>query len=98
VEADRAAGCPGLPVLDVASASQDAARAVKAGNTKLYAVNGYAVEIPGVSDVTAAEKKYGISIIPGTSDSIKNKTCGELNDRARLYAENYNKAVILLTH
>ena len=97
MKGDIAAGCPGLPVLSVASASNDAARASKVGNKKLLAVRGYSLEIPGVSDVSEAKKKYGVSIIPGTSDAITNKTCGKLNQMASAYAANYNKAILALT-
>jgi hypothetical protein len=95
-QADIAAGCPELRAFDVSAASATATRAVQSGDKKLLAVRGYAIEIPGIFDVHAARKKYGIFIIPGTSDAIANRTCGILNDQAISYAKIYNRTVTSL--
>ena len=52
-----------MHTLEASSARLAAARAVQSGNDQLLAVRGYAIDIPGVPDVQAAKKKYGIVII-----------------------------------
>lgn len=96
-KAEIASGCPNLHTLEASSARLAAARAVQSGNDQLLAVRGYAIDIPGVPDVQAAKKKYGIVIISGTSDAPANRTCDLLNVQAISNAEIYNRTVISLT-
>ncbi len=97
-ERDIASGCPDLPRLIASTAPADALRDIHTGNVKLLAVMGYAREIPGVPDQEAVRGKYRIAVIPGTTDAVPNRTCADLNDKARSYAQAFNEAVIALAH
>jgi hypothetical protein len=81
-----------LKIEDVAT---DAQRALAAHDTRLLAVRGVAIEVPGAGDdVPSLEKKYGIKVISGTSDAIRSDEQRRLNDNARAYAKKYNAFIL----
>jgi hypothetical protein len=78
-------------------AVEDARNAVTAGDTRLLAVNGAALEVPGVDDTPEnLRAKYGIRVLEGTSDTPTPDEV-ELNDRARQYAMAYNREIVELS-
>jgi len=74
----------------------DANKAIIAKKYTLFAVEGYTWEIPGVSEDNKFEyrKKYGITIIKGTSDVVLNKGHARLIQLATEYARKYNLQIL----
>jgi hypothetical protein len=66
--------------------------ALRERDYRVLGVAGFTVETPGVTGELA--RVYGILIIPGTSDGIESPEHGELNERARAYALEYNRALL----
>ena len=76
-------------------AAADACGSLKNGDTRLRAVKGYALDIPGASiAVDDAKRKYGILVIPNTGDSYINSDERSYNKNARMYASAYSKIVV----
>lgn len=74
----------------------DANKAIIAKKYTLFAVEGYTWEIPGVSEDNKFDyrKKYGITIIKGTSDVVLNKEHARLIELAEEYARRYNLQIL----
>jgi hypothetical protein len=80
------------------NAEPDARSALARGDTRLLAVYGYTVEVPGVqADAEELRLKYGLRMLEGTSDSYKGDGAQRLNETARRYASAYNRIVISQT-
>lgn len=78
-------------------AEDDARAAVAAGDRRLLAVNGVALEVPGVDDTPEKLRaEYGIRVLEGTSDTPTPSEI-EPNDRAREYATTYNREIMELS-
>jgi len=87
--------CSSFKGVDIDAAVSDAQNAIAKGDFRLLAVNGYATEVPVPRNFGgAAPKSIEVSVIEGTSDAYSNPRCIELNDRARRYAEIYNKEIL----
>jgi hypothetical protein len=81
--------------LVVGHAENDAKSAIARGDRRLLAVYGLTLEVPGVSDdVSKLRSKYGLRILEGTSDAIKDAQDRQTNLNARKYAKEYNRVVI----
>lgn len=81
--------------LNPARAERDAQDAIAAGDTRLLAVAGFSLEAPGSGlNIAEAENTYGVLEIEGTSDFHQWPGEGWLNERARDYAERYNRAIV----
>jgi hypothetical protein len=84
-----------LRKLRIDHAVSDARESLAAKDTRLLAVRGYTVEVPGVrEDVRAIESTCGIRIIEGTSDAIEGPEHQQLIANARAYAEKYNQTIV----
>jgi hypothetical protein len=81
--------------VSIDAAVSDAQNAIAKGDFRLLAVNGYATEVRVPRNFGgAAPKSIDVSVIEGTSDAYSNPRCAESNDRARRYAEIYNKEIL----
>jgi hypothetical protein len=91
-----AAAVDQLRWLDNADPIIDAQNAVKNGDNRLKAVAGYTILVPGVPFKKEDEyrEKFGIVVIPGTSDSIESEEDERLNGVAIEYAKRYNMEVM----
>ena len=80
---------------DLAAISGDPVDAADAaldrGDTRLLAVQGYAIHTPGVSE-GARSREY--VILPNTSDAPTDRSCFRYNRRAADYAERYNRRIL----
>jgi hypothetical protein len=73
--------------LIVGQAEHDAKSAMARGNRRLLAIYGLTLEVPGVGDdVSKLRSKYGLRILQGTSDAIKDAQDRQTNLNARKYA------------
>jgi len=79
--------------LEEADANLDAKQALKSGDTKLMAVYGFALTIPGVTEEESAKayKSKNYKAIEGTGDDLCSERHGELVIKANDYAVAYNK-------
>jgi hypothetical protein len=84
-----------LKALILDHAEADANEAISHGDLRFLAVQGYSLEIPGVTgDVSKIEATYGIKFLSGTSDVIENNEHQRLDVNAREYALRYNKTLL----
>ena len=74
--------CRVLPILNLNTATQDAALAYKRNDHHLIGIYGFTSEVPG-----AANSKLPVRMIEATSDS----NCLEENHAVRRYAAIYNR-------
>ena len=81
------AGC-----IDASAADRDARKAVEHGDCRLVAVYGFSTETPGADYET--RERLGYRAIEGTSDVHTYPWDGEINRRARTYAESYNQVIL----
>lgn len=86
----------GLVWLDMADPIKDANLAITKGDTRLRAVHGRRLIIPGVKNNSFHQyrKQYGINIIEGTSNDIFSEEHQRLNTLARDYAKKYNRIIM----
>jgi hypothetical protein len=83
-----------LQRLKVEKAANEARKSLESGDSRLLAVEGYAIDVPGVEeDSTKIHATCGIKIIQGTSDAINSPQQKQLIDNARAYAERYNQSI-----
>jgi hypothetical protein len=87
-----AAACDRYPALRTHGAPLDAQRAVAAGDCRLVGVYGLTTETPGAP--YEEKVRRGVRVIEGTSDEPDGPAAIRLNDRARRYAERYNREVL----
>ena len=77
------------------NAEADARSAVARGDTRLLAVYGYTVQVPGVrADTGELKVKYGLRMLEGTTDSYKDDRDRQMNENVRRYASIYNRIVV----
>jgi hypothetical protein len=80
--------------LKVEKAANEARKSLESGDSRLLAVEGYAIDVPGVEeDWTKTQATCGIKVIEGTSDAINSPQQKQLIDNARAYAERYNQSI-----
>ena len=86
----------GLVWLDMADPIEDAKLAITKGDTRLRAVHGRRLIIPGVKNNNFYQyrKQYGVNIIKGTSNDIFSEEHQRLNTLARDYAKKYNRIIM----
>jgi hypothetical protein len=86
-----------LQVLNLDNPKEDLTTKIGRDDLRFIGLYGYAVFFPGVNqkDYPLIDK-YGILMIEGTSDAIESEEHAELIDKAILYGEIYNTA--LLSH
>lgn len=82
--------------LDSAEATTDARKALKNGDTRLWAVREIVLYLPGIEgeDKKLMAEKYGYRVVEGTSDGLVTGEHARLNTKAKEYAEKYNACVI----
>lgn len=81
--------------VNVEDAERDADRAVGQGDTRLYGVYGYSIEMHGAPEGAAWQPNgCGLKMIAGTSDVMYSK---DTYERPRAYAKRYNERVIART-
>lgn len=85
-----------MRALRVSEAAQDAAKAHHAHDHRLLGINGYVLDVPGVSASVA--KRSGVRPIEGTSDALCSREQGELIENARRYAKAYNQKMASYSH
>jgi hypothetical protein len=100
--------CGGHPDVALPGACTDALRvllkdptaaaemAVRAGDIRLVAVNGYGRWTPGVQEY-GLRKKHGLIVLEETSDTPADQSCDSYQRVATVYAEKYNRKVVELT-
>jgi len=66
-----------------------ATRRYVSGLKQFLAVQGYAVEVPGITDKVLIEK-LGYRVLRGTSDAFEDESCSEYQKKATAYASRYN--------
>jgi hypothetical protein len=77
------------------TAEADAQAAIGRGDRRLLAVYGFTVEVPGATEkVPVLREKYGLRILQGTGDAIKDPRDQALNKMARQYAKKYNQIIM----
>ena len=84
-----------LQWLKKANPVEDANNALKNGDSRLRAIYGFVLFIPGkkYEEFSELENKYGINPIEGTSDSLSGSEHKKLNDLAIEYAKKYNEVI-----
>ncbi len=83
--------------LETANATVNAQEALKKGDIRLWAIQGFTIYIPGAEeykDLKQIEEIYGYRIIKGTSDAVYGKEHLRLIRLAEEYAKKYNEYVI----
>lgn len=81
--------------LDVSRAQADAAAALRAGDTRLIGIRGYAITIPGVQlDRDDVETRFGLKAINESGDVVAGEPHTFLIEQATRYAEIYNTAKV----
>ena len=81
-----------LESADVASEVRDA---VAKGDCRFVGVMGFGMAVPGVPDYHERyADRYGVRIIPNTTDAIENDAHHRLQRAAWSYAERYNAALL----
>lgn len=78
--------------VDPIRAAEDA---VRRGDRRLLAVNGYTRWTPGALDYSL-RTKYGYRTLENTSDTPDDASCVAYQDAAIAYAERYNRRVLQL--
>lgn len=89
-------GIAKMRALRVSEAAQDAEKAHHAHDHRLLGINGYVLDVPGVSASVA--KRNGVRPIEGTSDAICNQEQDKLIENARQYAKGYNQKMASYSH
>jgi len=86
--------------LDGAEPIKDAHAAVQSGDTRLKAVAGFTIQVPGIPTQKEEEyrERFGVTVISGTSDALESEEHSRLNSLARKYAEQYNMEVLKLAN
>ena len=74
---------------------QDALRSWRENKRNFLAISGYTETIPGVSDRRII-KILGYRSIIGTSDHFYDKSCMIYQEKAEIYAEKYNRKILIL--
>ena len=85
-----------LAWLDSADAERDAKAAIEKGQFSLFSMGGRGGTLPGIplEQTEIYTDKCGVTIVPGATDVVRgNGHLGYLQ-RAREYAESYNKIVV----
>ena len=84
-----------LAWLDTADAENDAKTAVAKGQMSLLSMGGRGGTLPGIplEQTSQYTDKCGVSIVPGATDVVRGNAHLEYLQRAREYAETYNKIV-----
>ena len=79
------------------SVGQSTARAehncIKMGDLRFVGIRGYAVEVPGVGENKLTQEQ-GVRIIEGTSDAITGEQAAKFQEKAKSYAEKYNRLLL----
>ena len=81
--------------LESAIPIDDAKSAIESGDTRLLAIYGLGIEIPGISYKKSSKAFSGKNyrIIEGTGDDMCSENHALLNNMARKYATIYNKTL-----
>jgi len=84
-----------LSWLNSADPIEDAKTAIEKGNLEFAAVNGFAMEIPGIDEEEShrAYSDNNYETIEGTGDDLCSEEHARLNKLAREYASIYNKTL-----
>ena len=84
-----------LAWLDSADAERDAKAAIAKGQISLFSMGGRGGTLPGIplEQTEQYTDKCGVSIVPGATDVVRGNAHLEYLQRAREYAETYNKIV-----
>ncbi len=85
-----------LTWLDSANAENDAQTAVAQGQLSLLSMGGRGGALPGISleKIEYYTDKCGVSNVPGATDVVRGDVHLKYLQRAREYAESYNKIVV----
>jgi len=67
--------------------------ALARGDTRLLAVAGYTITVPGIDESSCSIPSGRIVVIPGTSDALLTEEHAQLNARAQVYAQRYNAEI-----
>lgn len=81
--------------LDSADAVLDAGIAIDQGRAGLLSMGGRGVELPGIAPEQVGRYTHscGVSVLPGTTDVVRGAAHLAYLQRARGYAETYNKII-----
>lgn len=83
-----------LSSLDLEHPERDVAKNVAHGDFQFIGINGFTCDAPGTeSDPDALIRKFGVRCLDGTSDVIEGEEHRKLIEKARAYAERYNRAL-----
>jgi hypothetical protein len=82
-----------LRLLKVDEAGKDAEVAYKSGDHRLIGLYGFSVEVPGFNG-DPYDHKNEIRMLEGTGDAYCTNEEWLLNKNARLYAKQYNEAML----
>jgi hypothetical protein len=96
MDSQEKAAIAALAWLDTANAESDAKTAVAKGQLSLLSMGGRGGVLPGIplEQTEQYTDKCGVSIIPGATDVVRGNAHLEYLQRAREYAETYNKIVV----
>lgn len=84
-----------LSVLNLPAPANDMKQSLNNGDKRFIGICGYACYPPGLTDEELDwAKEYGFRIIEGTSDMIEGNEHAALIGKARVYAEQYNRALV----
>lgn len=75
-----------------ANIEDDVEMAVAKGDLRLVAVMEEGLSVPGVPEGTWS--RFGVWVIPNTTDAIESAEHRQLQEVARVYAQQYNKSLL----
>ncbi|WP_136256605.1 hypothetical protein [Metallibacterium scheffleri] len=82
--------------LKLKDAKNDAKKAYLRGDFRFIGINGYTLQVPGISYANIKNYDYGTVIVPGTSDAICDAKQKHFVENATLYAKKYNQEILYL--
>lgn len=82
--------------LKLKDAKNDAKKAYLRGDFRFIGINGYTLQVPGISYTNINNYDYGTMIVPGTSDAICDAKQKYFIENATLYAKQYNQEILYL--
>lgn len=85
-----------LWLLKTKDAQNDAKKAYLRNDFRFIGINGYTLQVPGISYANIKNYDYGTIIVPGTSDAICDAKQKHFIENATLYAKKYNQEILYL--
>lgn len=83
-----------LERMEYAKAEVDFDAAMRRKDYRFIGLHGIGLTVPGAENQPDLHKKFGVFVIPGTSDCITSQRQGALQTKAHVYAYQYNRLLL----